>query len=123
MGFKTPLATAKGQGANQTGSEHFISQRVTALLLLLLTPWLAISLIQTLPLDYATVNTWLSDPWQASLLAMWLISAAYHGQLGIQVVIEDYISPPAWRYSLIFSSYVILLLCLLLALFSLIALQ
>ena len=38
--MRTPLARARGLGSGKTGTEHFWVQRVTAIALALLVPWL-----------------------------------------------------------------------------------
>ena len=51
--------------------------------------WLIASLAGA---DYATVKSTLANPIVALLLAMLIVSAAIHMRLGMQVIIEDYIT-------------------------------
>jgi succinate dehydrogenase / fumarate reductase membrane anchor subunit len=41
--------------------------------------------------DYLAVRTAVAQPWCAALLAVYTILVLYHAQLGLQVVIEDYV--------------------------------
>jgi succinate dehydrogenase / fumarate reductase membrane anchor subunit len=41
--------------------------------------------------DYETAVAWMSAPWNAGMAILFIVSAFYHGRLGLQVVIEDYI--------------------------------
>ena len=112
MRLEHPLACAKGQGSGHSGYHHFIAQRLSAIFLLILTPILAIWLLQQQPFNYQVLHQQLSQPLIASLWAVWLLAAAYHGQLGIQMVLEDYIHHYVWRYGLTIVSYLILSLSL-----------
>ena len=52
---------------------------------------LALSLLSLPALDHATVSAWMSAPGRALLLILLVSIAAWHSQLGVQVVIEDYV--------------------------------
>jgi len=106
--FEHALSVAKGAGSGHSGYHHFIGQRVSAVLLLLLSPVLMLWLLNQRPFEYALLVQHLASPWIAGLWALWLFAAAYHAQLGIQMLLEDYIKHLGWRYGLILSSYVLL---------------
>jgi succinate dehydrogenase / fumarate reductase, membrane anchor subunit len=42
-------------------------------------------------LDYATVVAWMSQSSSALLLIVLVLVAAWHSQLGVRVVVEDYV--------------------------------
>ena len=65
----------------------------TAVALVPLSLWFIYSLVVVTGADYATVVAWLSNPLQAVLMLIFVISLYYHAALGLQVVIEDYIKP------------------------------
>ena len=46
---------------------------------------------------YEAVRAWASQPASALLLAVFVVGVFYHAQLGIQVVIEDYVHTPWLR--------------------------
>ena len=91
MSIRTPLATARGLGSAKTGTDHFWSQRVSAVALVPLSLWFIGSIIAHVGADYATVMAWLSSPFQAVLMIVFLAALYYHSQLGLRVVAEDYI--------------------------------
>ncbi len=91
MSLASPLARVRGLGSAKQGTEHFWQQRVTAILLAPLTLWLVISLLRLDLQVYGAVVTWLRMPLNAVLLMILVVAACHHGQLGVQVVIEDYV--------------------------------
>lgn len=91
MSLRTPLAKARGLGSAKHGTHHFWLQRLTALALVPLSLWFLSALVGMTRVDYATVTSWMSSPPNAILLILFVISLFYHAQLGMQVVIEDYI--------------------------------
>jgi len=91
MNLRTPLANARGLGSAKQGTEHFWHQRLTAIILVPLTLWLTSSLFMLSASDHNTILTWINSPPNTVLLLVFIISAFYHGQLGVRVVIEDYI--------------------------------
>lgn len=91
MSIRTPLANARGLGSAKSGVEHWWVQRLTAVALVPLTIWFIISLLSHVGTDYANVIAWLSSPIQAMLMILYLTAIFYHSQLGLQVVIEDYV--------------------------------
>lgn len=42
-------------------------------------------------IDHSVITTWMATPVTTVLLILFVISLFYHAQLGLQVVIEDYI--------------------------------
>lgn len=92
MNMRTPLKNVRHLGSAREGADHFWMQRVTAvanLVLGLFLVWLIASLAGA---DYATVKSTLANPIVALLLAMLIVSATIHMRLGMQVIIEDYIT-------------------------------
>lgn len=98
--LRTPLARVRGAGSAKEGTGHFIAQRVTAIVLALLTPYLVISAALSLDESHASAREWVASAWVAPALALALVMALYHMQLGMQVVIEDYIGKPLMRAAL-----------------------
>jgi succinate dehydrogenase / fumarate reductase, membrane anchor subunit len=91
MSLRSPLGKALGAGAAGEGAGHWWTQRVSAVGLLLLAPWFLLSLIALGDLSYANVVTWISAPINTVLLSLFVLTVTYHAQLGLQVVIEDYV--------------------------------
>jgi succinate dehydrogenase / fumarate reductase membrane anchor subunit len=89
--LRSPLGRAIGLGSAKEGVEHWWAQRVTAVALILLGLWFAASLVAMIGADRAVVLAWLHAPVPAILAILLLIAVFYHGALGLQVVIEDYV--------------------------------
>ena len=89
--LRTPLKRVRGLGSAKFGTHHFIVQRVTAIALIPLVLW-AVWLALTLQhADYAQAHALLRQPLNALLMTTFVIALFWHAQLGIQVVIEDYV--------------------------------
>jgi succinate dehydrogenase / fumarate reductase membrane anchor subunit len=89
--MRNPLAKARGLGSSRSGLPHWRAQRITAIMLLLLIPWLLWSLVQLSGSGHAEAAEFLADPMKASLAILLLLCMLYHAMLGLQVVIEDYV--------------------------------
>jgi succinate dehydrogenase membrane anchor subunit len=91
MAMITPLKRARGLGSAKEGPGHFMRQRLTAVLNLVLVPF-AIGLIATLAgADLAVVKSTLAHPVVAILLVALILSMAVHMRIGMQIIIEDYV--------------------------------
>ena len=91
MSMETPLGRVRGLGSAKSGTEHWWHQRMTALALIPLTGWFAVSLIVLASGDYHQAVDWIRDPIVAGLLVLMLAAGYYHLKLGMQVIIEDYV--------------------------------
>ena len=90
MDRRTPLARARGLGSAKEGVHHWWMQRLTAIALIPLVVWFAISLVMLSGADYITVRAWIGSPLVMVLLILTIGVGLHHGQLGLQVVFEDY---------------------------------
>jgi succinate dehydrogenase / fumarate reductase membrane anchor subunit len=89
--LRTPLARARGLGSAKSGTGHFWWQRVTAVFLAVLTPWMIGLALALVGADYYEVVDVLAKPINALPLALFAVCLFWHAKLGLQVVIEDYI--------------------------------
>jgi len=94
--LRSPLSRAKGLGSAREGTGHFWHQRLTSLLLIPLVLWLGFSLA-AMPVDHATLVEWIRQPLVTVGLLLLILVVFYHAQLGLQVVIEDYVGSHAKR--------------------------
>ena len=92
MSLMTPLNRVLGLGAAKGAAEHWWLQRLMAVALLPLGLWFAYELLTLPGFDYATVAAWVRQPVTSILLILMVVSVGYHSALGVQVVIEDYVS-------------------------------
>ena len=101
-GLRSRLGKVRGLGSAHHGTDHWWHQRVTAIALIPLTAWFMVSLISCLlSSDAVTVAEWFASPLNTVLMLFLLPMALYHGKLGFQVVVEDYVKPPMLKYGLL----------------------
>jgi succinate dehydrogenase / fumarate reductase, membrane anchor subunit len=105
MSLRSPLGRVLGLGAAKQGVGHWWSQRVTAIGLILLGAWFIGSLLTLSNFSYETVTAWIRHPVSATLLSLFVAVSAYHSQLGIQVVIEDYVHGALKTVSIVLSNF------------------
>lgn len=91
MTLRTPLSRARGLGSAHEGAHHWWQQRMTAVAMVPLVFWFVMALASQVGADHAAMKAWLSSPVNATLLIALLVSVFHHAQLGLQVVIEDYV--------------------------------
>ena len=99
--LRTPLARARGLGSAREGVHHWWAQRLTAIALIPLVVWFAISLVMMSGADYGAVRAWIGSPLVMVLLILTIGIGLHHGQLGLQVVIEDYVHGDGSKLALI----------------------
>jgi len=118
MSLRHPLAKVKGLGSSGEGSHHWWSQRITALLLIPLTVWFMFSMVFHINDNLDDIHQWISQPVVSVLLLIYLPTMFYHAQLGLQVVIEDYIHAEGIKTIILLLSKAVLLLAAIASIFS-----
>jgi succinate dehydrogenase / fumarate reductase membrane anchor subunit len=93
MSLASPLSRVRGLGSARSGTHHWWQQRLTAVALVPLGLWFIWALLGIDAREHAAVVRWLREPVTVVLLILLLGALLHHAQLGIQVVIEDYIEP------------------------------
>ena len=96
----TPLGRVRGLGSAREGGEHWLTERVTSIALLLLGTWLIASLLILPKLDLRTVVEWLHAPSGAVPMALLIIIGFKHALDGMKVVVDDYVHEPANNFAL-----------------------
>jgi succinate dehydrogenase / fumarate reductase, membrane anchor subunit len=105
--MRTPLGKVRGLGSAREGVHHFILQRVTAVALLGLVPWFLVSLTLAVREGYEGAVNWIAQPLNSALILLTVGAALYHMRLGMQVIIEDYLTKPFGRnLALILNAFV-----------------
>ena len=92
MSLRSPIGRVLGLGSAKEGVSHWWAQRVTAVALLLLTLWFVSALLRLSDFSFVAITGWVNAPLNAVLLCLLIGTAAYHSQLGVQVVVEDYVT-------------------------------
>lgn len=89
--LRDPMKRATNLGSAQHGVGHFLIQRLTALALIPLAIWAVVLVLGLLHGDYATARATVAQPLDCLLLILFVIAMFWHAQLGLQVIIEDYV--------------------------------
>ncbi len=76
---------------------HWLYQRISAVALVPLSIWLLVFLDKAAHASYAETVGWLVSPINALALGAWTVAVVFHAALGVQVVIEDYVSDISLR--------------------------
>jgi succinate dehydrogenase / fumarate reductase membrane anchor subunit len=94
----TPLGKARGLGSAREGGEHWLSERMTSIALVLLGTWLLASLLLLPGLDQRTLIEWLHAPSGAVPMALLIIIGFKHALDGVKVVVDDYVHEEGRRF-------------------------
>jgi succinate dehydrogenase / fumarate reductase membrane anchor subunit len=109
--MRTPLAQARGLGSAKDGVHHWWMQRLTAIVLAILTPWFlwqaffcrfgerppactesGNGIVSCFGSSFDDVFwQWLCEPSHALPMLAFMLALFWHAKLGLQVVIEDYV--------------------------------
>jgi len=95
----TPLGKARGLGSAREGGEHWLSERMTSIALVLLGTWLLASLLLLPGLDQRTLIEWLHAPSGAVPMALLIIVAFKHALDGLKVPVDDYVHDEGNRFA------------------------
>lgn len=89
--LRTPLGRVRGHGAGRAGATTWIAERVSSAALLILTPWFVASVLLGLEPGYTGFQAWVRHPANAVMLLLFSTVSIHHMQLGMRVIVEDYI--------------------------------
>jgi succinate dehydrogenase / fumarate reductase membrane anchor subunit len=94
----TPIGKVRGLGSAHHGGEHWITERVTSIALLLLGVWFIVSLLLLPKLDQRTLIEWLHAPSGAIPMALLIIVGFRHALDGVKVTVDDYVHDEGSRF-------------------------
>ena len=89
--MRSQLGRVRGLGSAKSGVEHWWVERLTAIALVPLTIWFVIAVLTHLGVPQITVVRWAGRPVNTVLLLALVMLTFHHMQLGLQVVIDDYV--------------------------------
>jgi succinate dehydrogenase / fumarate reductase membrane anchor subunit len=89
--MRSPLGRVRGLGSAKEGVGHWTAQRLTAIALVPLSVWFIFSMIVLIGVDHDTFAIWLGEHGNGLLMIVFVVVLCHHTQLGLQVVIEDYV--------------------------------
>jgi succinate dehydrogenase / fumarate reductase membrane anchor subunit len=95
--MRSPLGRARGLGSAKSGATHWWVQRVTSLALVPLTLWFLCAMVRMIGATRHDVVSWMAGPLPIVLMIALVIATFHHLQLGMQVVIEDYVDNDVLR--------------------------
>jgi len=120
MDYRSPLAKVRGLGSAKAGTSHWWMQCITAVALIPLSFWLIIFLNLSLNAPYQEMVEWLASPLNTLGMVAWVLAVFYHAALGLQVIIEDYITAEGVKIVAVWTvnlSFLLLALAALIAVF------
>jgi succinate dehydrogenase / fumarate reductase membrane anchor subunit len=101
MDTRSPIARVRGLGSAKEGVQHWWVQRLTALALVPLSIWFAAGVVALAGAPQAEAAAWIARPLNATLMILTLGLTFHHAQLGLQVVIEDYVHAEGAKLALL----------------------
>ena len=89
--MRTPLKRVRALGSARSGVGHWWWERLSAVALIPLCLWFVWLVLRLPHLDVASAHVVIATPWNTLLLILFTAIGFWHGQLGLQVIIEDYV--------------------------------
>jgi len=99
--MRTELGRVRGLGSAKSGVHHWWVQRLTALALVPLSLWFIGAVLVLKDRPRLDVAHWIASPINTVLLIALVVASFHHMQLGLQVVIEDYVHGERARFALL----------------------
>ena len=118
MNFRTDVKNVKGLGTSKSGFGHWWMQRITGTLMLPCGLYLLFALTTLNIADASVVVTWMNQPFNGIVTLLFALAASYHGALGIQVVLEDYVHNHAVNLTLRFLTMVLMIVMMMVSIYS-----
>ena len=106
MSLRSPLGRVLGKGSAKEGVHHWWLQRLTSIALVPLSVWFLVSLLSLPSFEHVTVVSWMAQSWTALLLVLFILVAAWHSQLGVRVIVEDYVHGGAKTLTLVLITFI-----------------
>jgi len=118
MSGHSSLGRVRGLGSTKSGVVHWWAQRITAVALVPLSVWFVVSAIGLVGADYGSFRDWISLHGNLTLTIAFALVLFHHAQLGMQVVIEDYIHAEGAKIALTLAVKFVCGLCVLSIIFA-----
>jgi succinate dehydrogenase / fumarate reductase membrane anchor subunit len=96
--LRNPLKRARNIGSAKSGATAWMAMQFTSYMLVGLSVWLVILILSLVHSDYATALHRVGHPVNAALMAVFIVLMAWHTELGLRNIFEDYIHDRAWGF-------------------------
>ncbi|MBV8911432.1 MAG: succinate dehydrogenase, hydrophobic membrane anchor protein [Acetobacteraceae bacterium] len=90
--MRSQLGRVRGTGSAHSGVHHWYAERITAIALVPLSLWFVFSMLRLVGARQEEVAQWAGHPVNTVLLLALIAMTFHHMQLGVQVVLEDYVN-------------------------------
>jgi succinate dehydrogenase / fumarate reductase membrane anchor subunit len=91
MSMRTPFGRVTHLGSAREGTHEFFNQRLTGLANIPLTLFLIWLIVTLMGADQKTIATAFGSPIISGLMVLTILSVVWHMQIGMKVIIEDYV--------------------------------
>lgn len=79
------------ESKKQKGTRHWKLQRVSALVVLVTALYLFFNMANLFRVPYSEVIDWISNPFNATVMLIFVWASFYHLSKGVEMIIEDYV--------------------------------
>ncbi len=117
--FQSDTAKVKGLGSSKSGFGHWWMQRMSAVLLIPCGLYVLFNLAGVEVLNAQEVVNWLAQPINAAVTLLFVLAGSYHGALGIDVVVEDYVHNHAVNLTLRYLTKILMIVMMMASVFAL----
>jgi len=107
--LRSTIKRVRFLGSAKTGTASFIAERLTALALVPLSLWFLVGLLSHITGAEAGLDAareWMQSPLSLTVMLLFIGMCFWHSRLGMQVIIEDYVSGAFWRNLLLITNLV-----------------
>ena len=120
MGVFLKIRRLFGLAGFEHDSDHWKSQRSSAIALFILGYWMIYQLLFFLnEASVSEIQQWIAQPLNSMLLALTVLYTFYHSELGLQVITEDYVESKSKQITILYIVRVIRLSLITLTIISL----
>ncbi|HAH67724.1 MAG: succinate dehydrogenase, hydrophobic membrane anchor protein [Gammaproteobacteria bacterium] len=120
MGVILKIRRLFGLAGFEHDSDHWKSQRSSAIALFILGYWMVYQLLFFLnQASVPEIQQWIAEPLNSMLLALTVLYTFYHSELGLQVITEDYVESKSKQITILYIVRVIRLSLITLTIISL----
>jgi succinate dehydrogenase / fumarate reductase, membrane anchor subunit len=116
--YTTDRRRVEGSGAAHHGAGTWIKERVSSIALVPLSIWGLWSGAVLSGGGYEGFVRWIGSPVNAVLVGLLVLISIYHMQLGLRVVVEDYVHKPFGKNTLLLLNFFVCLVLAFVAVFA-----